>query len=228
MHGSSYALMADFVRRYVPDPVSVADVGSQRVVTPDCYDYLYRCRRCGAEYRRSTFYERQRGHHVEDVQICKSCHKRQAEIADDGTYRPLFAHCVYTGLDTAPGENVDRVVEPYDFGAEQYDVVISGQCLEHVEDTVRWVSAFTRICRPGGLMCIIAPSAQAEHRFPIDCWRILPDGVRWLFRDQEVLECRLVKGGVAPPNVERVEPWQNRSTGNPEQIDDTILIARRR
>ena len=41
-----------------------------------------------------------------------------------GTFRPLFDGCTYTGIDIVSGPNVDRVVEPYDYGPERYDVVI--------------------------------------------------------------------------------------------------------
>ena len=111
----------------------------------------------------------------------------------NGIYRPLFGGCVYTGLDITAGPNVDRVVEKYDFGNAQYDVVISGQCMEHVEDLHRWRDAVIRTLRPGGVLCIIAPHTWSYHQCPIDCWRILPDGMKWLFGELEILECKMNK-----------------------------------
>jgi len=111
-------------------------------------------------------------------------------IECNGTFRPLFAGCEYTGIDIVSGPNVDRVVEPYNYGDEQYDVVISGSTMEHVEDLHAWASEVARICKPGGLICIVAPHTWAEHPHPVDCWRILPDGMRWLFRSLNILECR--------------------------------------
>jgi hypothetical protein len=60
-------------------------------------------------------------------------------------YRPLFdaAGWRYTGMDIEPGENVDVVVRnPYDWkeiASESFDVVVSGQTLEHVK--FFWVTA---------------------------------------------------------------------------------------
>lgn len=107
----------------------------------------------------------------------------------NGTYKSLFNGCDYTGLDISAGPNVDRVIEQYDFGKQQYDVVISGQVLEHVEDTHSWRDAIIKITKPGGMLCIIAPHTWIEHRFPKDCWRIFPDGMRWLFKELCILEC---------------------------------------
>lgn len=108
----------------------------------------------------------------------------------NGTFRGLFDHCTYTGIDMEAGANVDRVVEPYDWGDEQYDVVISGSCLEHVPDTVAWVAQSIRVCKPGGLICVIAPHSWPEHKFPVDCYRFFPDGLRWQYRSINVLECK--------------------------------------
>ncbi len=110
----------------------------------------------------------------------------------NGTFKDLFAPgCFeYTGLDVQAGPNVDRVVEQYNFGDTLYDIVISGNTIEHVEDMGRWQKEFVRICKPDGLICITAPHSFPEHKYPIDCWRIFPDGMRWLFRDQLLLECQ--------------------------------------
>ena len=107
----------------------------------------------------------------------------------NGTFRPLFGSCKYTGVDLGEGENVDRVVEAYDWGDPEYDVLISGNCLEHVPDTVAWVEESLRICKPGGLICVVTPHSWPEHKFPVDCYRFFPDGLRWHYRTVNVLEC---------------------------------------
>jgi hypothetical protein len=38
-----------------------------------------------------------------------------------------------------------------------------------------------RVLRPGGVLAIITHWSFPEHRYPIDCWRILPDGMKHLF-----------------------------------------------
>jgi SAM-dependent methyltransferase len=56
-------------------------------------------------------------------------------------------------------------------------VVISGQALEHIEFFWLTMLEISRILKPGGLCCLIAPSAGPEHRFPVDCWRFYRDGM---------------------------------------------------
>lgn len=100
------------------------------------------------------------------------------------TYRTLLdrAPWTYVGLDIAAGHNVTvQVADPYDWreiDSDSVDVVVSGQAFEHVE--FFWASAFEigRVLKPGGLAMIIAPSGGYEHRFPLDCWRYYPDGMR--------------------------------------------------
>ena len=104
----------------------------------------------------------------------------------NGSYRVLFddPQWQYTGVDLEPGKGVDVVLSsPYDWGAilsDSFDVVISGQAFEHVE--FPWITAFqvTRVLVEGGLFCMIVPSGGREHRFPLDCWRYYPDGVKAL------------------------------------------------
>ena len=103
----------------------------------------------------------------------------------NGTYKLLVdnENWHYTGGDIEAGPNVDVVFDsPYDWGiiSNTYDVVISGQCIEHVQDVQLWAKECIRVLKPGGLMCIIGPWRWNEHRFPYDCWRILPDGMNWL------------------------------------------------
>ena len=57
----------------------------------------------------------------------------------NGSYRELFddPQWHYTGVDLEPGKGVDVVLgSPYAWGAipsDSFDIVISGQALEHVE-----------------------------------------------------------------------------------------------
>lgn len=102
----------------------------------------------------------------------------------NGTYRCLMSSTwEYTGLDIQEGLNVDLVEEgPYEWGLldNSYDVVISGQCLEHVEAPWLWIKELSRVCVLGGTVIVIAPWQSPVHRYPVDCWRILPDGMKYL------------------------------------------------
>jgi SAM-dependent methyltransferase len=95
-------------------------------------------------------------------------------------YRSIFKGR-YEGLDVAPGPNVDIVIQDHyrwDIPDKTYDIVISGQCLEHVEAPWLTMKEIERVCKD--LVIIIAPWKWRIHGYPIDCWRILPDGMRYL------------------------------------------------
>jgi SAM-dependent methyltransferase len=104
----------------------------------------------------------------------------------NGTYRPLVERrgWKYTGLDVRPGPNVDIVAEDpfrYPFEAGTFDIVMSGSTMEHVTAIWRWAPELARVLRPGGLLALHTHWSFPEHRYPIDCWRILPDGMAYLF-----------------------------------------------
>ena len=100
----------------------------------------------------------------------------------------------YIGADIVPGPNVDVVLKyPHlwqEFRDNSFDVVISGQTLEHVEYPWEVIKEIERVMKPGGIGCIIVPSSGYEHGYPIDCWRYMPDGLRALanWAGLEILE----------------------------------------
>ncbi len=101
------------------------------------------------------------------------------------TYREIMPPAwLYMGSDIVPGPNVD-MVQPAPYRIQilsaQYDLVISGQCLEHVEHPWLWMAEAARMLRPGGWCIVTAPWRWPVYRYPVDCWRILPDGLWALF-----------------------------------------------
>ena len=111
----------------------------------------------------------------------------------NGSYRPTVEGrgWQYTGVDIVPGKNVDVVSEDpylYPFDGGTFDIVISGCVMEHVEAIWRWGPALVRLLRPGGLLAIITHTNFSYHPYPGDCWRIMPDGMRYLFDQTGTLE----------------------------------------
>jgi len=139
----------------------------------------------------------------------------------NGSYRPLFAHgsWEYLGVDMAPGRNVDVVLRnPYrwrELRSRSADVVVSGQAFEHIE--FFWISALeiARVLRPGGICCLIVPSAGPEHRYPVDCWRFYPDGLRAIarFAGLEVLQADT--------------DWAGSGGEGSDMWRDSVLVARK-
>jgi hypothetical protein len=105
------------------------------------------------------------------------------------SYRTLFGDFDYVGMDIAPGVGVDVV--GYE-GLDTYDVVISGQVMEHVKRPWEWLTTLSELYRR--YICIIAPNTWNEHRCPIDCYRFFPDGMKALFEYAGIasLEIRMV------------------------------------
>jgi len=101
----------------------------------------------------------------------------------NGGYRTLFQdpRFIYKGLDIESGPNVDIVVKtPYHWSMledESFDVVISGQAFEHIEFFWLTFKEMSRILKPGGLVCLIAPRGFGRHRYPVDCYRFDTDGM---------------------------------------------------
>jgi len=112
-----------------------------------------------------------------------------ARINVQPTYRDLFGEYEYTGMDVVEGYGVDVV--GYE-GLGTYDVVISGQAMEHIARPWEWLTTLGGLYRSH--ICIIAPNTFEEHRYPIDCYRFFPDGMRALFEYAGIvpLEIRMV------------------------------------
>jgi len=106
----------------------------------------------------------------------------------NGSYKPIFDSTgwIYQGVDLSTGPNVDLVLQnPYswkEIPSGSADVFVSGQAFEHIEFFWITILEVMRVLRTGGLCCIIAPAGGFEHRYPVDCWRFYPDGMRALAR----------------------------------------------
>jgi SAM-dependent methyltransferase len=77
------------------------------------------------------------------------------------------------------------VTDSYKFPVpdNSYDIVLSGQVIEHVPKIWRWFPELARMCKPGGLVITINPVSWHYHEAPIDCWRIYPEGMKALAED---------------------------------------------
>jgi len=62
-----------------------------------------------------------------------------------------------------------------------FDVVLSGQVIEHVREIWVWIKELARVCKSGGFVITINPAKWPYHPAPYDCWRIYPEGMRALY-----------------------------------------------
>ena len=142
----------------------------------------------------------------------------------NGCYKVFFnsEKFRYVGLDMEAGPNVDLVPScPYQWTEirdEEFDVVISGQALEHVEFFWITMAEIVRATKEGGLICIIAPNGFSEHRYPVDCWRFFTDGMIALarFYQLEIVHTHTN----AAPSIDKID-WYSSDCA------DSILIARK-
>lgn len=79
----------------------------------------------------------------------------------------------------------------------QYDVVISGEVIEHMEDTSMFASELCRICKPGGWIVISTvdtncPDAIAHGDYPEHLWEFTPDDLIGMFSGFGETEYRVV------------------------------------
>ena len=106
------------------------------------------------------------------------------------SYRQLFGDYCYTGMDIVAGKNVD-IVGYDELGT--YDVVISGQVMEHIARPWEWMEKIASLYQH--YICIIAPNQHGEHRYPIDTYRYFPDGMKALFDYAGITPVEVRKSG---------------------------------
>ena len=143
----------------------------------------------------------------------------------NGTYKALFDNekFDYEGLDMEEGPNVDIVpamIYRWDeIEDNTYDIVISGQALEHIEFFWLTVKEMVRVTKKDGYICIIAPNGFKEHRYPVDCWRFFTDGMVALanYYELEILHAHTN----AAPTIKEHE-WYSHDCA------DSIIVARKR
>jgi hypothetical protein len=155
----------------------------------------------------------------------------------NGSYKEIFDEegWVYHGADMQPGKNVDILLEnPYDWSninSEEYDVVISGQAFEHIE--FFWITSLeiNRILKSGGLVCIIAPAGGYEHKYPLDCWRFYPDGIKAIAKwsKMNVIEAYTEWDNVQNDETSRI--WMDsvlicQKQKNIETLENTLELLR--
>lgn len=94
----------------------------------------------------------------------------------NGTARTILNYKTYFGVDILPGKNVDEVMSVYDLenrlGRERYDVVVSTELLEHLEDWAEALYQIVSVCKSKGYIYLTTRSEGFPfHEYPIDAWR---------------------------------------------------------
>jgi SAM-dependent methyltransferase len=94
----------------------------------------------------------------------------------------------YHIADIQEGENVTHVM-PGEYiipaSDEYYDLIVSGQTLEHVKNPFKLVKEMTRVLKKNSFIIIIAPSTGPRHDV-IDCWRFMDDSFKAIAEETEL------------------------------------------
>jgi SAM-dependent methyltransferase len=100
-------------------------------------------------------------------------------------YRPLFNGCIYHRADLA-GQDLD-----FQYGSDSrlpvgdggYDLVLSTQVLEHVEDPVSYLRECHRILDRNGHLLLTTHGIFEDHGCPYDYWRWTTFGLQKLIEN---------------------------------------------
>ena len=107
------------------------------------------------------------------------------EYGSTSSFRTLYPNCEYVGVDMAPGEGVDAVVDlvkttaPLQEG--HFALAICCSVLEHVAKPWLFAENLTRLVRPGGKLYMSVPWVWRYHPYPDDYFRFSHRGVMSLF-----------------------------------------------
>jgi SAM-dependent methyltransferase len=133
--------------------------------------------------------------------------KRVLEIGsynENGTVRPIITLLEpkqYIGIDIMEGRNVDIVCKVEDiikkFGKGSFDLVISTELLEHVQDWKLAVSNMKNVLADGGILILTTRSRGFYyHPAPLDLWRYEISDMKEIFADTEIV--RLARDRLEP------------------------------
>ncbi len=118
---------------------------------------------------------------------------RVLEIGPDktpSTYRQVVDNNTikWETIDIKPFGNFDLnhiAEDEYKFNIPDntFDIVVSGNVIEHVKKIWVWIKELRRVCKKGGHVITITPVSWFHHPFPVDCWRIYADGMKVLYEE---------------------------------------------
>ena len=98
----------------------------------------------------------------------------------------------YIGVDISMGQGVDAICRVEDliknFGESSFDIVISNELLEHVEDWRSAIHNMKVVCKIGGMILITTRSKGFHyHGYPDDFWRYELEDMKNIFSDFNII-----------------------------------------
>lgn len=113
----------------------------------------------------------------------------------NGTLRPiieLWEPAEYIGIDTIKGPGVDMICDAENLierlGKEKFDIVVSTELLEHINDWRQVISNIKNICKSDGIILITTRShGFPYHGYPHDFWRFELEDMKAIFSDCKII-----------------------------------------
>jgi SAM-dependent methyltransferase len=107
----------------------------------------------------------------------------QADIVCRRTIEPLVGE--YVGLDMRPGPDVNVVSDAkcMPFADNEFHVILSSDCLEHVDWPRDVIREAYRVTKQGGLFYLTSVFDFEIHGYPDDYWRFTPNCIKQLLED---------------------------------------------
>jgi SAM-dependent methyltransferase len=124
--------------------------------------------------------------HLADLRAALASHRTEEplRVLDFGCgsspYQDFFPNADYSRADLNWAENVDFIIGPDGISAEsgRFDVILSTQVLEHVDDPAAYLRECFRLLRAGGKLVLTTHGTYEDHGCPQDLWRWTGDGLR--------------------------------------------------
>jgi SAM-dependent methyltransferase len=120
-----------------------------------------------------------------------------AKILDFGAggspYREYFSGCTYMRADIGTANNPDYLISEkgiVDAQSDSFDVILSTQVAEHVENYRDYLGECSRLLKPDGKLILTVPGMYEEHECPGDFQRWMVQG---LMRDVEAAGFKVEK-----------------------------------
>lgn len=101
----------------------------------------------------------------------------------DRSYKSIFPNTKYLIADIVKGNGVTHIMPgqyTLPFHDNYFDLVVSGQTLEHVNNPFKLVAEMRRVTKD--YIIIVAPSTGPRHDVQ-DCWRFMDDAFKAIGKD---------------------------------------------
>jgi SAM-dependent methyltransferase len=145
-----------------------------------------------------------------------STYQREVPYATNWVTADLQSEMEATGQRRWGGGGVTLCMQSeYEIPSEDgaFDVVLSGQVIEHVRRPWVWMAELARVCSQGGRVITVNPVSWPYHEAPVDCWRLYPEAMRTISAEAGLV--------VELSVFESVEPQPRRSF--PGASDPTLV-----